>query len=190
MLSPLINLRPFLFILCLLFPAYVLATGNSYNLIISKSDQQLKIMQGDKIIKHFYIAHGRGGKGIKQEFGDKKTPVGVYRIVKFKGDSKFHYFMQLDYPNLLDAWNGYKNKTINATEFRRIVQAINNRDMPPQNTKLGGYIGLHGLGNVTRKKLSIHSKLNWTKGCIAMTNEQINELRQYVKLGTKVTIKE
>ena len=176
----------FLLLLC----SNVLAVDDQYDLVISRSSQNLKIMNGKQIVKQFHIAYGKGGKGAKRILGDEKTPLGVYRIINFKGNSKFYYFMQLDYPNLLDAWYGYKNKIINATEFKHITTAIKNNNTPPQNTKLGGYIGIHGLGNTTDQKLAIHNEVNWTQGCIAMTNEEINDLKKYVGIGTRVIINE
>lgn len=179
-------LASFLLLLC----SSVLAAGGQYDLVISRSSQELKIMNGEQIVKQFRITYGKGGKGAKRVVGDRKTPLGVYKIVNFKGDSKFHYFMQLDYPNLLDAWYGYKNKVITANEFKYITTSIKNDGVPPQDTKLGGYIGIHGLGETTDQKLAIHNELNWTQGCIAMTNEEINVLKEYVDIGTRVIINE
>lgn len=167
-----------------------LAGENGYDIVISKSKRQLSVKEGDQTIKQYRIAYGRGGDGTKRQLGDRKTPVGVYKIIDFKGGSKFYYFMQLDYPNLLDAWYGYKNKLISATEFKRIADAFKGRQKPPQDTNLGGYIGIHGLGEETEEKLDIQNGYNWTEGCIALTNEQIDDLRQYVAIGTKVVIKE
>lgn len=161
-----------------------------YKLVISKSEQQLSVVMDDKVIKEYRIASGKGGKGTKRRLGDKKTPIGVYKIIDFKNDSRFHYFMQLDYPNLLDAWYGYKNSVISAREFKEIANAFRDKKKPPQDTKLGGYIGIHGLGETNDQKLMIHNDFNWTQGCIAITNEQINDLRQYVTIGTQVIIEE
>jgi murein L,D-transpeptidase YafK len=167
-----------------------LAIDNDYDILISKSKQQLNVVNGEQIVKQYRIAYGKGGNGTKRELGDKKTPIGVYKIVDFKDDSRFHYFMHLDYPNLLDAWYGYKNKTISADEFKKIAHAVKHRKKPPQDTRLGGYIGIHGLGNTTENKLKIHDEINWTEGCIALTNEQIDDLKKYVTIGTKVVIRE
>ena len=93
-------LASFLLLLC----NNVLAVDVRYDLVISRSSQKLNIMDGKQIVKQFHIAYGKGGKGAKRKLGDEKTPLGVYRIINFKGNSKFYYFMQLDYPNLLDAW--------------------------------------------------------------------------------------
>ena len=96
--------------------------------------------------------------------------------------------MQINYPNLLDAWHGYRNGLISASEFRTIAQAYKNTKMPPQNTALGGYIGIHGLGETNVEKLRIHATQNWTEGCIALKNQEIDELRHYVSIGTPVSI--
>lgn len=177
-------------VLALLPVCAVHAVEDSYQLEISKSEKELVVKKGDVTVKRFDIALGKGGKGAKLRIGDKKTPIGVYKITDFKADSKFHYFMQIDYPNLLDAWYGYKNRIITAREFKQIAFAFKDRQRPPQNTGLGGYIGIHGLGDSTRERLKIHETFNWTEGCIALKNNEINALRQYVSIGTRVTIKE
>jgi murein L,D-transpeptidase YafK len=166
------------------------AIEENYRLEISKSDKQLTVKKGDETIKSFYIALGKGGKGTKQRLGDKKTPVGDYKITDFKADSKFHYFMQIDYPNMLDAWYGYKNKIISGKEFKKIAFAVRDKHRPPQNTALGGYIGIHGLGESTAERRKIHESFDWTEGCIALKNAEITALRQYVSIGTRVLIKE
>lgn len=166
------------------------AFGDPIDLVINKSSKELAVKQGDKIIKRYPVATGKGGVGTKRLIGDKKTPIGVYRIIDFKENSKFHFFMQLDYPNLLDAWYGYKNNVISAGEFKKITYAYKNDSKPPQDTRLGGYIGIHGIGEETDQKKQIHNGYNWTDGCIALTNEQINELKKYVSIGTRVIINE
>lgn len=166
------------------------AFGDSVDIVINKSSQELAVKQGDRIIKRFHVATGKGGEGTKRVQGDKKTPVGVYRIIDLKENSKFYLFMQLDYPNLLDAWYGYKNNIISAGEFKKITYAYKNDNKPPQDTPLGGYIGIHGIGEENDQKMQIHNGYNWTNGCIALTNEQIEELKKYVSIGTKVIINE
>jgi murein L,D-transpeptidase YafK len=185
-----ISCRPRLLVLCLLVLAGGAAQAGSYNLVISKSERLLQVREGDKVIKAYHIAFGKGGKGAKREMGDNKTPVGIYHIIGFKPDSKFYYFMQLDYPNLIDAWHGYMDRLISARQFKAFAVAYRFGEAPPQDTMLGGYIGIHGIGEVTRKKLEIHSVFNWTDGCIAMKNREIHDLRRFVTLGTRVTITE
>lgn len=182
---------------CLLISVIILlqcaianAHADTINLVIDKSSKELAVKQGDKIIKRYPIATGKGGEGAKRLIGDKKTPVGVYRIIDFKENSKFYFFMQLDYPNLLDAWYGYKNNIISAGEFKKITYAYKNDSRPPQDTRLGGYIGIHGIGQEDEQKIQIHNGYNWTDGCIALTNDQIVDLKKYVSIGTKVIINE
>lgn len=157
---------------------------------VSKSQKTLQVVQDHRVLKTYRISSGTGGVGAKTQLGDKKTPVGHYRIVGFKPDSRFHYFMQLSYPNLQDAWYGYVNRLIDAREFRAIAVANKHREAPPQNTALGGYIGIHGVGEPTADKQSVHTQFDWTEGCIALTNEEITDLLGYVSLGTPVVIKD
>ncbi len=159
-------------------------------ILVSKSRQVLSILKDEQVIKHYHISYGKGGAGSKQRSGDKKTPIGTYRIIDLKENSQFYIFLQLDYPNLVDAWYGYYNQLISAAEFKSIVKANRTGEIPPQDTKLGGYIGIHGLGEINREKLEIHHRHNWTNGCIAMTNEEIIDLMNYVSIGTKVVIRE
>jgi murein L,D-transpeptidase YafK len=167
-----------------------LAQASEYQILISKKNNELIVEKAGEVVKKYHIASGKGGKGTKRRQGDSKTPQGVYRIAKFKESSRFHYFIQLDYPNLIDAWYGYKNKTINSDDFKRIAAAYKNRETPPQDTELGGFIGIHGLGVQNEEKLTIHQEINWTEGCIALTNEEINDLRKFIDVGTPVIIKE
>lgn len=157
---------------------------------IVKSERVLRIKFDDKVYREFPIAVGRGGPGDKQFTGDNRTPVGIYRVVGFNDSSRFHLFMRLNYPNVKDAFHGLKNKTITRHEFDRIVNSLRLGKLPPQNTALGGAIGIHGIGEETEKTLRIHSKVDWTEGCIALRNAEIAELRAYVAIGTEVVIKE
>ena len=161
-----------------------------FQLEISKQQKQLLVLQGDQVVRRFHIAYGRGGPGQKQRLGDNKTPNGTYRIVEFKSDSQFHFFMQLDYPNPVDAWHGYRAELIDAGQFRAIAVAHSNSVVPPQDTALGGYIGIHGIGEMNEEKLDIHAHQNWTNGCIALTNDEVTQLREFVAIGTRVIIRE
>lgn len=162
---------------------------SSYHLEISKQEQLLRLLNGDKEIKRYHIAYGKGGKNNKKQLGDELTPQGRYQINHFKLDSKFTLFMQLDYPNQSDAWHAYRDKRITAETYKRIVKAISSGDKPPQDTKLGGYIGIHGIGNNEPDSLETHEYTNWTEGCIAVTDPEILELKQYASIGMPVYIR-
>lgn len=167
-----------------------LSASSPYSIEIIKSQKKLLVKQGDRIVRQYEAAVGRGGTGSKRQQGDRITPVGVYSFVDFRQSDQFHYFMHINYPNMVDAWYGYKNNIIDAHEFSAISSAIRHQQQPPQDTALGGYIGIHGIGQITDEKLLIHSSLDWTQGCIALTNEEIMELRQYVDVGTQVLIRD
>ena len=164
------------------------AEAGEYQLRISKKNNELIVERSGELVKKYRIASGKGGRGTKRRRGDNKTPVGAYRIMNSKESGRFHYFMHLDYPNLIDAWHGYKDKVINAAEFKKIAMAHKQRQAPPQDTGLGGFIGIHGLGRADQQRLAIHRRFNWTEGCIALTNAEISELRQFIKPGTRVII--
>jgi murein L,D-transpeptidase YafK len=167
------------------------ATGPAeFEIEIHKANRMLLIKQGSTVTRSFPVSFGRGGHGDKHRLGDRKTPEGVYRIVRINENSAFYTFMQLNYPNVKDAFFGLKDNLISRAEFDRIVDAVNHDSVPPQHTRLGGAIGIHGLGVTTEQKLSIHSNLDWTQGCIALTNSEVAELRKYVGVGTKVVITE
>ncbi|MDP6182985.1 MAG: L,D-transpeptidase [Gammaproteobacteria bacterium] len=161
-----------------------------YYLEIDKSDRLLRVKYAGKTYRQFRIAAGRGGPGDKHKLGDQRTPEGIYRIVGFNESSKFYMFIRLNYPNVKDAFSGLKSKLISKTEFERIIESLKFGKLPPQDTALGGAIGIHGVGEENAKTLRIHANLNWTEGCVALTNREISELRSYVSVGTEVVIKE
>lgn len=161
-----------------------------YSLEVDKSDRTLIVRKGKAIARKFQIAVGRGGLGDKRIRGDNKTPLGVYRITEFKDDSGFDLFMRINYPNLKDGFYGLRNHLIDRRQFDQIVAAARNNEMPPQDTSIGGAVGIHGLGEETEERVKVQQLLDWTRGCIAMRNKDVHALRQYVQVGTKVTIRE
>ena len=164
------------------------AGAGEYQLRIAKQNNELIVERAGERVKTYRIASGKGGRGAKRRQGDNKTPVGAYRITQARESGRFDYFMHLDYPNLIDAWHGYKDKVISAAEFKQSALAHKQGQTPPQDTGLGGFIGIHGLGRTDPEKLAIHQRFNWTEGCIALTNEEIRELRQFIQPGATVII--
>lgn len=159
-----------------------------YQLLIKRSEKKLIVQKDGKAIRSFHVALGSGGSKPKLEAGDRKTPMGKYHIVQVRDSDRFHMFMQLDYPSVRDAINALKQDRISKDEYRRILDAHIFGKLPPQNTSLGGAIGIHGIGLETKDKLEIHQLANWTQGCIALRNNEIDQLTYYVSRGTSVTI--
>ena len=147
-------------------------------LIVKKKDRILELYDADELIKTYKIALGFAPEGDKEKQGDGKTPEGDFFIFTKNPKSKFYLSLGISYPSVEDAERGSKAKIITKDERNRIVEAIKNKRMPPQNTALGGEIYIHGGGSAS----------DWTWGCIALENEEIKELFDVLTVGTKVKI--
>jgi len=154
---------------------------------INTAEYTLTVMQGDHI-KHIFdnIAIGRSGTTWHKRTRDDKTPLGDFRIGWVNTKSRYHRFFGLNYPDRETARRALDENTITWETWLSILAAANREETPPQHTVLGGYIGIHGIG---RGDPEVHDQLNWTNGCIALTNAQIDLLSQWVKPGTMVKIR-
>lgn len=130
------------------------------------------------------IALGRDPEGTKRTGGDWRTPEGLYHIVS-DTPSRFHRFLLLDYPSVEDAEDAYLDGRISGRDYRRIAQAHEHGKLPPQHTPLGGGIGLHGEGPDWQGYSHL---LDWTYGCIALSDADIDFLAERVAEGTPVRI--
>jgi murein L,D-transpeptidase YafK len=162
--------------------------SDNIELLISRSTHTLTVIKGPVTLNTFKVAFGSGGKKAKLKEGDHSTPKGTYVINRISDSENFHLFMQLNYPNIADAKRALKHELINRKQYRAILLAQIEGRMPPQNTPLGGAIGIHGIGVETKYKIEIHQFVDWTKGCIAMRNNEVDTLRRYITQGTKVVI--
>jgi murein L,D-transpeptidase YafK len=150
--------------------------------------QTIAVMNGAEVLTEFdNVAFGRGGVGFKRTRGDGRTPLGEYRIHKINHESSYDIFLGLDYPSIQDAERGLKAGIIDMKTYGRIRDALRAGHTPPQDTPLGGQIGIHGVG---AGSLKIHNAYNWTRGCIAVPNRDIRKLTSLVNLGTPVVIQD
>ncbi len=190
MLSPMCNqrLRPrwWGFILLWLLAAPLVAEEAPWVLVDSKKQVLSVIQDGRELARFDSIAIGRGGASSLRRKGDGSTPLGSFRVAWINEDSPFRRFFGFDYPTLSDAKQGREAGVLTDAEFRRIENAVRAGEIPPQNTALGGRLGIHGLGGGNPK---IHRDFNWTRGCIAVTNQQIDQLSQWVAVGTRVVVR-
>jgi len=148
---------------------------------------QLTVFNGNATIKRFKgIAIGRGGASEVHHKGDGSTPKGRFKVSWVNEDSPFRRFFGLNYPNRAHADSAYKQGFISKRQHRAILSALAQGMAPPSNTTLGGRIGIHGLGNADP---TFHARFNWTQGCVALTNRQIDELTQWLTIGTPVVIR-
>jgi len=174
-----------------LFVHTVCAEGITHHILVSKSNRQLSVISGKGVtLKTYSIASGRGGPGDKSRLGDQKTPTGVYKVVGFKSNSDFFYFIRLNYPNENDARRGFRDRLINKVQYDAILDALDHDLTPPQDTQLGGAIGIHGIGEESQSKISMHNTLDWTQGCIALRNHEVEELLAFLSVGIHVVIKD
>lgn len=148
-------------------------------IVILKGKRELLLYEQDQLFKSYQIGLGFSPEGDKEKQGDGKTPEGEFSVRVKNPDSAFHLSLGLDYPNTEDATRGFVYDLIDFGEYVSIINAINNKQMPPQETKLGGAIYIHGEG----------SDDDWTKGCVALENKDIEELFALVGEGATVEIR-
>ncbi|MCX7089244.1 MAG: L,D-transpeptidase [Methylococcales bacterium] len=161
--------------------------GEKIWLLADTKALSLSVNQGNKTLEVFdNIAIGKRGAGFKRRVGDEITPLGEYRIGSIDTRSAFHVFMGITYPSEKNAKQALQQGLINQNHYAAIADADDWGSTPPQNTPIGGRIGIHGLGRADPK---IHESMNWTRGCIALTNAQIDRLRHWVTAGMVIKIK-
>jgi murein L,D-transpeptidase YafK len=148
-------------------------------IVIRKSDRVLELYDGEKLIKSYTVVLGFAPEGDKEREGDGKTPEGEFYLFTKNPESKFHLSLGVSYPSKDDAKRGLAAGIISKTEHSDIVTAIEAGKAPPQKTALGGEIYIHG-GGVER---------DWTWGCVAMKDEEIEELFNAIPVGAPVSIK-
>jgi murein L,D-transpeptidase YafK len=167
------------FAFCILHFALVPLNATQYQVIVYKTDYTLELYQDGKLIKIYPIALGFNPIDDKQVRGDGCTPEGEFYICLKDPNSIFYKSFLISYPNLEDAERGLAAGLITQAQYRRIKYAVQNKQIPPQDTKLGSDILIHGGG----------IGYNWTLGCVALKNEDILELFNLLPLGTTVIIK-
>lgn len=134
--------------------------------VVLKREHKMMLLSGTEMVKSYSVALGRGGLGAKQRQGDRRTPEGTYRIDWRNPSSKFHLALHISYPRQLDR-----------------VRAASLRASP------GANIEIHGLPPAFSWVGSNHRIVDWTDGCIAVTDSEIEEIWQLVPDGTLVEIR-
>ena len=132
---------------------------------VDKSENKMYLLDGNEIIKEYHVAFGGNPKGHKQKEGDQKTPEGLYTLDYKKEDSSFYRSMHISYPNKRDKANAEK-----------------------MGVSPGSFIMIHGQRNKLGWLAFITQRFNWTNGCIALTNSEMDEFMSLVAVGTKIKI--
>lgn len=149
-----------------------------------KARRQMELRQGGVVLRQFRVALGIDPKLGKRFRGDGRTPVGQYYITEKNPRSSFRRFMNLSYPNVDDAERGYSDRLIDVDQWATIYLENISFKTPNWRTLLGGRVGIHGYGNRP------YTPQDWTEGCIAVSNEEIDFLYDRVEIGTTVLIHE
>ena len=179
-------------------------------LLLNKAQRRLELWVGRRMVKAYRIQLGGNPAGPKVRQGDEKTPEGDYFICR-SGPSRYCRALWISYPNLKDARRGLETGLISRKAYDEIAAALERTDCPPQNTKLGGYLLLHGqlpehsADEARRRRAqgetpppglkvgdidpgSVGEFYDWTQGCAALFNPDILELYDFIAVGTPIEI--
>ena len=134
--------------------------------VVYKSERKLVLLSRGKEIRSYKVALGSEPVGPKTQHGDHKTPEGFYTLDSRNPNSHFYKAFHISYPSLKDLANAKK------------------LGISP-----GGDIMLHGLPKDYAWVGKAHTLHDWTDGCIAVTNKEMDELWKLVPVGTPIEIK-
>jgi len=133
---------------------------------VSKSEKLLYLQKEGKVFASYPVAFGRNPVGHKEKEGDNRTPEGIYKIDTRKENSSYFKALHVSYPSPND------------------IEQAKVRGVDP-----GGDIMVHGQKNGFGWAAFIVQYFNWTKGCIALSNDNMEKVWQSVNVGTKIEIK-
>ena len=145
---------------------YAIRKGSVDRILIEKSARRLMLISQGEVLKTYKIALGGNPIGPKERQGDNKTPEGTYVIDARNRDSRFHLSLHISYPNEKDK---KRAKELGVSP--------------------GGDIMIHGLKNGLSSVGDAHTGVDWTKGCIAVTDQEIEEIDKLAPNGTIVEIR-
>ena len=140
--------------------------GPADKILIEKKERRLTLISKGKVLKTYEIALGGNPNGPKERQGDNKTPEGTYLIDSRNKDSRYHLSLHISYPNEKDK---KRAKELGVSP--------------------GGDIMIHGIKNGFSSVGNFHTQVDWTKGCIAVTDEEIEEIDKLAPNGTIVEIR-
>jgi murein L,D-transpeptidase YafK len=160
---------------CLVTTAFVILSGylslsaacelKADRVLVNKTERKLYLLNDGQVMKEYPISLGLNPVGHKQQQGDKRTPEGTYLLKHRNPQSKYYKSILLSYPNEQD---------------RRRAEA---RGVDP-----GGDLAIHGLPTRSEEEAWDYIERDWTDGCIAVTNDEMEEIWNMVDDGTPIEI--
>ncbi len=135
-------------------------------ILVDKSDRELTLYRHGQELRKFAISLGANPIGHKRYEGDRRTPEGIYTIDARNPNSDFHLSLRISYPNRRDA------------DHARAL------GLNP-----GGQIMIHGMPNKQRSSTPAKFTFDWTDGCIAVADNEMEEIWNLVEVGTLIEIK-
>jgi len=133
---------------------------------VLKKDRTMQLLNQGRVIKTYKVALGGDPVGAKTRQGDHKTPEGVYVLDSRNAHSHFYKAIHISYPNARERSEAQKN-----------------------HVSPGGDVFLHGLPNGYGFVGAAHRLKDWTDGCIAVTNQEMDEIWASVPVGTPIEIR-
>ena len=156
-------------------------------IIVRKEARLLLVRTDGREQRSYAVTLGRNWAADKAVEGDEATPLGEFYICAKNPRSRFFLSLCISYPNAEDAERGLSADLITPAEHTAILEAMAHRAMPPQNTRLGGEIYIHGEDPRTAAPAGALAP-SGTRGCIALRNSAMQELFDRTALGTPVII--
>jgi murein L,D-transpeptidase YafK len=153
-------------IILLLTPTLVFAIEKADMVLVVKSESKLYLERNGKILKEYHVAFGANPKGNKEKEGDERTPEGRYVLDYKKENSSFYKSIHISYPNEQDK---ERAKRLGVDPGRSIM--------------------IHGQKNGLGWLSLITQRFNWTDGCIALSNDEMDEIWQAVDVGIPIEIR-
>jgi murein L,D-transpeptidase YafK len=141
------------------------STDLADRLVVNKSKRELLLYKGQTVIRTYHVALGRQPVGPKLREGDKRTPEGTYTISAKHAQSAYHMALRISYPSAADRQRARR-----------------------QGVSPGGDILIHGLPNGRGWLGPAHRWMDWTQGCVAVTDQEIEEIWRLVAVGTPIQI--
>lgn len=145
---------------------FAFRNGPADRILIEKKERRLSLFSKDILLKTYRIALGGDPVGPKERQGDNKTPEGIYVIDSRNRNSRYHLALRISYPNSKD---------------RERAAGLG--------VSPGGDIMIHGIKKGLAWVGAVHTNFDWTEGCVAVTDEEIEEIDKLVPDGTLVEIR-